>query len=171
MDIKNMDIENMNIENINVDILNIYRVNNKYYNITYNNESITINNLICHVPFGTEKYNDKLLLNIELLDTNFNNNILSKINSIEKYIIKKFPNLGLLSCVKKSKLGHLLRTHFLKNTECYILKKNNDKIIIDETNLNLADCEINLTLKGIWINDNNYGLYFAINSIKVIKFN
>lgn len=161
----------MNIENINSDMLNIYHVSKKYYNITYNNEQITIKNLICHIPFGTEKYNDKILLNIELLDTNENNNILSKINSIENNIIKKFPNLGLLSSVKKSKLGHLLRTHFLKSTECYILKKNNEKMFIDESNLNLADCELDLTLKGIWTNDNNYGLYFVINSIKVIKFN
>jgi len=161
----------MNIENINSDMLNIYHVSKKYYNITYNNEQIRINNLICHIPFGIEKYNDKILLNIELLDTNENNNILSKISSIENNIIKKFTNLGLLSCVKKSKLGHLLRTHFLKSTECYILKKNNEKMIIDESNLNLADSEIDLTLKGIWTNDNNYGLYFVINSIKVIKFN
>jgi len=161
----------MNAENIDTNMLDICRVNKKYYNITYNNEQITIKILLCHIPFGIEKYNDKILLNIELLDTNENNNILSKISSIENYIIKKIPNLGLLSCVKKSKLGHLLRTHFLKNTECYILKKNNEKMIIDESNLNLADCEINLTLKGAWTNDNNYGLYFIINSIRVIKFN
>lgn len=161
----------MNIENINYEMLNIYHVSKKYYNITYNNEQIRINKLICHIPFGTEKYNDKILLNIELLETNDNNNILSKIRSIENYIIKKFPNLGLLSCFKKSKLGNLLRTHYLKNTECYILKKNNEKMIIDETNLKLSDCEIDLTLKGIWVNDNNYGLYFVINSIKIIKFN
>lgn len=161
----------MNIVNINYDMLNIYRVNKKYYNLTYNNEQITIKNLICYIPFGIEKFNDKILLNIELLDTNDNNNILSKISSIENDIIKKFPNLGLLSCVKKSKIGHLLRTHFIKSTESYILKKNNEKIFIHESNLNLADCEIDLTLKGIWTNDNNCGLYFVINSIKVIKFN
>lgn len=161
----------MNIDNINIDSLNIYNINKKYYNILCNNEQIIINKLLCHIPFGIEKYNDKILLNIELLENNDNNNLLSKINSIENYIIKKFPNLGLLSCFKKSKLGHLLRTHFLKNTICYILKKNNEKIIIDECNLKLSDCEIDLTLKGIWINDNNYGLYFVINSIKIIKFN
>jgi hypothetical protein len=161
----------MIIENLNTNMLNISKINKKYYNITYENEQINIKNLICHIPFGIEKFNDKILLNIELLDSNENNNILSKIDSIQNIIINKFPNLGLISCIKKSKLGYLLRTHFLKSTECYILKKNNEKIIIDECNLNLSDCEIDLTLKGIWINDNNFGLYFVINSIKVIKFN
>lgn len=161
----------MNIENLNTNMLNISKINKKYYNITYENKQINIKNLICHIPFGIEKFNDKILLNIELLDSNENNNILSKIDSIQNIIINKFSNLGLISCIKKSKLGYLLRTHFLKSTECYILKKNNEKIIIDECNLNLSDCEIDLTLKGIWINDNNFGLYFVINSIKVIKFN
>lgn len=161
-----------NIFDININNLKIFNISKKYYNINDDtNKQIIINNVTCHIPFGVEKFNDKLLLNIELLESNENNNIISKIESIEKFISNKFQNLGLTSCVKKSKLGYLLRTHFLKKTECFILKKNQEKMIIDEINLNLSDAETNLTIKGIWTNDNNYGLYIVVNSVKVIKFN
>ena len=157
---------------IKLNDLQIYHSGKKYYNINDNTgKQLVINNLNAHLPFGVEKYNDKILLNIELLDTNENNNVISTIESIEKFIAKKFPNLGLSSCIKKSKLGHTIRTHFLKNTECFILKKNQEKMLIDEINLKLADSEINLTIKGIWTNDNSYGLYIIVNSVKVIKFN
>lgn len=164
----------MNIENIDIAKLSIYnpsKNSKKYFNIAHDGHQITINNLQCHIPFGVEKYNDKLLLNIELVETNENSNILSKIDSIEKLIKSKFPNFGLMPCHKKSKLGCLLRTHYTKNTECFILKKNNEKMMIDKVNLNLADCEVNLSIKGVWFNDNNCGIYITIDSIRVIKFN
>ena len=161
-----------NLLDININDLQVYHSGKKYYNINDNTgRQIIINNLNSHLPFGVEKYNDKILLNIELLDSNENNNIISIIESIENFIAKKFPNLGLSSSVKKSKLGHIIRTHFLKNTECYILKKNQEKMLIDEINLKLSDSEINLVIKGIWTNDHNYGLYIVVNSVKVIKFN
>jgi hypothetical protein len=161
-----------NLLDININDLQFYHSGKNYYNINDNmGKQIIINNLNGHLPFGVEKFNDKILLNIELLDTNENNNIISIIESIEKNISNKFPNIGLNCCVKKSKLGHIIRTHILKNTECYILKKNQEKMLIDQINLKLSDAEINLTIKGIWTNDNNYGLYIVVNSIKVIKFN
>ncbi len=160
------------IENVNVDSLIICHSRGKYYNMTDNlNQQIVIKKIECHIPFGIEKFNDKMILNIELCSSNENNNILSKIQSIENSATKKFQNLGLNSVVKKSKLGFIIRTHYLKNTDCFILKKNNEKMMIDEVNLNLSDCEADLTIKGIWTSDNYYGLYIIVNSIKVIKFN
>jgi hypothetical protein len=80
-------------------------------------------------------------------------------------------NKGILSIIKDSKLGHIIRTHLLKNTEIFILKKNGEKINLDHTNLTNSECDIKLDLKGIWLNDNNYGLYITIKSIKINKFN
>ncbi len=158
------------ISEVDILKLNIFPVNKKYYNINDSNGSQLKIKLNCHVPFGVEKFNDKLILNLELLNTNENNNIISKINSIENLLTKKINNLGLSSCIKKSKLGHLLRTHYIKNTECFITKSNGEKIHIDESNLKLTDCDVELLLKGVWLNDNNYGLYFSILNIRVLKF-
>jgi hypothetical protein len=167
----NLNNTNDDILNINSQNINVYCLNKKFWNLLYNNKiiNIHINNVL--IPFGIEKFNDKIVLNIELLDSNDNNNIISKLESIENQIEKYFKNHGLSKSLKKSKLGYILRTHYMKSTECYILKKNGEKMMIDETNLINAECEIDLSIKGIWVNDNNYGMYIIINKIKVNKFN
>jgi hypothetical protein len=159
------------ILNINTENINIFHVTKKFSNLLYYNKNINIHIDNIFIPFGIEKYNNKIILNIELIESNNNNNIISKIDSIENQLEKHFKNIGLIKSLKKSKLGYILRTHFMKLTECYILKKNEEKIIIDESNLQNTECEINLLIKGIWITENNYGLYIIINNIRVIKFN
>ena len=130
----------------------------------------------------SEKYNDKIIINIELENTNTNNNILSKLNKLEENLFNSninmnvinkniLKNKGLSSIIKQSKLGNIIRTHLLKNTEIFILKKNGEKIEIDHSNLTNSECDIKLDLKGVWLNDNNYGLYITIKSIKINKFN
>lgn len=160
-----------NILEIDTHKLSVFKSGKNFYNLCHNQKNITINIKNGFLPFGIEKFKDKIILNIELLDNNDNNNIISKLESIENEIQNNFKNMGLLKSIKKSKLGHIIRTHFQKSTECYILKKNEEKMIIDETNLTNTECDINLTIKGIWINDNNYGLYITLNNIKINKFN
>ena len=167
----NTDITDNTIININTSFIKVLYLNKKFWNLLYNNKLIDINIDNVLIPFGIEKYNDKSLLNIELIDSNNNNNIISKLDMIENEIQKYFKNIGIIKSLKKSKLGYLLRTHFLKSSECYILKKNQEKMIIDESNLQNSECEIKLTIKGIWVTENNYGLYIIVKSIKINKFN
>ena len=167
-DIKKQENE---LTNISINKILVTPLNKKFWHLLYNQKCIDININNALIPFGVEKYNDKLILNLELCETNDNNNIISKIEALENEIQKYFKNMGLAKSLKKSKLGYLVRSHYLKSTECYILKKNGEKMMIDENNLQNAECEFNLLIKGIWINDNNYGLYIIINSIKINKFN
>jgi hypothetical protein len=160
-----------NLINLPINKIIVTILNKKFWHLLYNQKCINIHLNNALVPFGVEKYNDKLILNLELFETNENNNIISKIEALENEIQKYFKNMGLTKSLKKSKLGYLVRSHYLKSTECYILKKNGEKMMIDENNLQNAECEFNLLIKGIWINDNNYGLYIIINSIKINKFN
>ena len=167
----NTDNTDNTLININTSFIKVLYLNKKFWNILYNNKLIDINIDNVLIPFGIEKYNDKMVLNIELIDSNNNNNIISKLDMIENEIQKYFKNIGLIKSLKKSKLGYLLRTHYMKLSECYILKKNQEKMIIDESNLQNAECELKLSIKGIWVNDNNYGLYITVSSIKINKFN
>ncbi len=163
--------ESCNIIDVLTDKIFASLYSKKFWKLNYNFKNINIYLSNVLISFGVEKYNYKLLLNVELFDNNINNNIISKLESIEKYIHKFFNNLGLTTCVKKSKLGHIVRTHMAKTTEIYILKKNNEKMMIDESNLQNAECEIHAEIKGIWVTENNYGLYIVLKSIKVNKFN
>jgi hypothetical protein len=160
-----------NIININTKFINVVKSGKNFYSIFYNVNLIEINLKNVFIPFGTEKFNNKLILNIELLDSNETNNIISKIESIENEISNNFKNLGLMKCSKKSKLGYLLRTHITNSTKCYILKKDDSKLYIDIINTKNSECDIKLKIKGIWTTDNNYGLYITIDDININKFN
>lgn len=172
-------MELTNIENTQLCSINI--INKNFFILQYNKNNILIdlNNVI--LPFGSEIYNDKLILNIELENDNINNNILSKLEKLEQNIqsvnidmlhINKNLILtkGLNSVIKPSKLGHIIRTHLAKNTDIFILKKNGEKMIIDHNNLTNSVCDIKLYIKGIWLTNNNYGLYITVQSIKINKF-
>lgn len=173
----------MDLININdISTCNMYIGAKNFYIIQNNNFNIEINLQNVLLPFGSEKYNDKIIINIELENNNINNNIISKLNKLEENIANCEINMnminknllktkGILSILKQSKLGNIIRTHLLKNTEIYILKKNGEKIDIDHSNLVNSECDIKLDLKGIWLNDNNYGLYITIKTIKINKFN
>lgn len=169
----------LDIESINK--VNLFIGSKNFYILQHNNKNIEIKLENVYLPFGSEKYNDKLIINFELENTNTNNNIISKLTGLENNIKDGniiFDNMnkniilskGLTPNIKKSKLGHIIRTHLLKNTEIYILKKNGEKMFIDDSNLQNATCDAILDLKGIWSNENNYGLYITIKSIKITKF-
>ena len=169
-------------ESINTKKLKGILKNKKFINILEDTHQIrlTLNNVL--LPFGTEKYNDKNIINIELeKDNNTHNNYISILDSIENKVKNKEINLDInalqnlinktfLPTMKTSKLGYLLRTHLLSSTEIFILKKNNDKLLIDSSNLNNSTCNLSLLLKGMWITESNYGLYWEINSIQVLSF-
>lgn len=172
----------MNI--IDIDLNNkcrLYIGSKNFYVLQKDNLNIEIRLDNVYLPFGSEKYNDNIIVNFELENTNNNNNILSKLGGLENNIKNGdiiFENInkniilskGQNSIIKKSKLGHIIRTHLLKNTEIYIIKKNGEKMFIDHTNLQNAYCDAILDLKGIWLNENSYGFYITIKSIKINKF-
>ena len=154
----------------------------KFGILTYDNKPIDINLLNVLLPFGCEKFNDKLILNVELENSNQNNNILSILSQIEENLknkniksniqtINNICNKGFNSILKKSKLGTIIRSHILKNTDIFIKKKNGEKMIIDYTNLINTNCNVDLLLQGFWINDNTFGLYIVVKSIEILKFN
>ncbi len=155
---------------------------NKFGTLTFNKNAIhiTLTNIL--LPFGCEKFNDKLILNIELENNNENNNILSKLGNLEENLKNQklqsnlqtnnnIKNKGFISVLKQSKLGTIIRTHLLKNTEIFIKKKDEEKLYLDYTNIQNTNCNINALIQGFWINNNTYGLYIVVNNIEIIKFN
>ena len=155
--------------------------NKKFINVLDGSQivKLTLNNVL--LPFGVEKYNDKNIINLELENNNnTHNNYISVIDAIENKVKNKDINIDInchqnlinktfLPTFKKSKLGYLLRTHLLSNTEIYILKKNNDKMLIDSSNLSNATCDLTISLKGIWIKDDSYGLYWSLSECEIVK--
>lgn len=161
--------------------LNITTFNKNFMRCLINNENLKFNISNVYLPFGGEKYNDKIIINIELDNQNVHNNIVSKLDTIDNKIIEKeyiadtqsqyiLTTRGYMKSLKPSKCGYIQRTHLLKTSEIYIERKNGEKINLDYTNLEKSYCDIEIQLKGIWLTENNYGLYWIINSIKVIKF-
>lgn len=154
-------------------------------NINLTNSSpiikIKLNNIF--IPFGLEKFNNKHILNLEF-DKNINthNNYISVLTSLENKIINKtyeteinvesnLVNKSFTKSIKDSILGFILRTHLSDSTEIFILKKDLSKMPIEKENLKGTNVNIELTLKGLWINDEKYGLYWNVNNIQIIKFN
>ena len=124
---------------IDTSTCNIFVGTKNFYILQNNNLNIEINLNNVLLPFGSEKYNDKIIINIELENTNTNNNILSKLNKLEENLFNSninmnvinkniLKNKGLSSIIKQSKLGNIIRTHLLKNTEIFILKKNGENM-------------------------------------------
>ena len=135
------------------------------------------------LPFGVEKFNNKYILNLEFEKTsNIHNNYISTLQLFEKNILEKkyeseiniesiLINKKFLSSLKDSKLGNILRTHISDSTSVFILKKDSSKMEIDKENLKGTTTNIEITLKGLWINNDTYGFYWNINSIQITKFN
>lgn len=168
-------------ELIKINKLTITSFNKNFMRCFINNENLKLLLTNVYLPFGGEKYNDKIIINIELDNQNLHNNIISKLDTLDNKIIEKeydaditsthiLNTRGYLKSLKQSKCGYIQRTHLLKNTEIYIEKKNGERIIFDYTNLEKSYCDIEIQLKGIWLTENNYGLYWVVNSIKVLKF-
>lgn len=156
--------------------------NKKFVNIFCPLETIRIKLENVFIPFGVEKYNNKYILNLEFDKSNIHNNYISTLSNLENKIINKkyetevniescLVNKKFISCLKTSILGHILRTHISDSTEVFILKKDSSKMPIDKENLKGTNVNIELTLKGIWINDDIFGFYWNVNNVQIIKFN
>ena len=159
--------------------------NKRFINCLADNTTIRLKLNNIYLPFGKVVYNSKEIINIELINSNNeHNNYLSFLLKLEERIKNKnitadinvlqlMVNKTFIPTLKESKLGYILRTHLSNSTEIYIEKKDKSKFLITSDNLKNSECDINLILKGIWINNdiNSYGLLWEINDIKVNKFN
>ena len=135
------------------------------------------------LPFGVESFNNKYILNLEFeSSSNLHNNYISTLSTFEKKILEKkyeteinieslLINKKFLSSIKDSKLGKIVRAHISDSTNVFILKKDSSKMNIDKENLKGTSTNIELTLKGLWVNDNSYGFYWNVNSVQITKFN
>ena len=155
--------------------------NKNFITMTNNNDAITFKIMNALFPFGIEEYKGKRILNCEIsIDKNSTYNILADLNSIELMVKKhEFNNApinviqsvrekGFMPAIKKSLNGTIIRTH-ISSPDIYILKKNGDKMFIDEINLKGATGIITLTLNGIWLTEDNFGLLFMIKDIQITK--
>lgn len=129
------------------------------------------------LPFGTEEYQGKQILNMEL-DNEKHNNYLSRLEFIENKIeeanfdpniINILKNKTFTPTIKSSLKGKTLRTHLIKHTNIYINLKNGNRMDIDSTNLKNCTANILIELKGIWITGTNFGLFWNVKDINVTK--
>jgi hypothetical protein len=135
------------------------------------------------LPFGVESFNNKYILNLEFeSSSNLHNNYISTLLTFEKKILEKkyeteinieslLINKKFVSSIKDSKLGKIVRAHISDSTNVFILKKDSSKMNIDKENLKGTSTNIELTLKGLWVNDDSYGFYWNVNSVQITKFN
>ena len=145
-----------------------------FINVLSENKKIkfNLNNIV--IPFGVEIYNQKEIVNIEIQPKNNESyNYISIIESIENKIknssLVMIKNKNLITSIKDSKYGKILRTHLIKDPEIYIKSKSDTKINLMKTNLKNSESNVNISLKGIWIKDESYGLYWSLSECEIIK--
>jgi hypothetical protein len=168
---------------INLQNLQLTQKSKLFFILLCNNSILNFNIELCNIPFGLESYLNKNIINIELLNTNnIHHNIISKIQSLENSISSQsyiseinvkqnLSNKTFSKSLKESKLGFILRTHPKTNIETYIKKKDLTKMFIDINNIGNTTSNIEVFVKGVWMNDTSYGLYWGINYIQIVKFN
>jgi hypothetical protein len=152
-----------------------FNIKNKaFVNVLSDNKKIkfTLNNIV--IPFGVEIYNCKEIINIEIQPKNNESyNYISIIESIENKIknskLDILKNKNLIPSIKDSKYGKILRTHLIKDPEIYIKSKTDTKINLMKTNLKNSESNVIISLKGIWIKDDTYGLYWSLSECEIIK--
>ena len=175
--------ENTEHKEIKVDDYDFKKINYKvvknFIIMSYDNSELKflLNN--CVFPFNDmAKYEEGDILNIELLsESNTTYNQLSKLESYQQHLINlnlpfnikyKLAGKGYVPSIKKSLMGHTIRTHF-KDGSTYIEKKDGEKIIVDNSMIHTSGGDVNIKLKGIWFNDNSYGLYWVSDSVRLTK--
>ncbi len=152
-----------------------FQVKNKgFVNVLSENKKIkfSLNNVV--IPFGVEIYNSKEIVNIEIQPKNNESyNYISIIESIENKIenskLDILKNKNLIPSIKDSKYGKILRTHLVNDPEIFIKSKTDSKINLMKTNLKNSESNVNISLKGIWIKDESYGLYWSLSCCEIIK--
>jgi len=167
---------------INIQKLQLNQKSKLFFILLCDNSIIKINIAQCNIPFGIENFSNKNILNIELLNTNnAHHNILSKIQALESAISthsyiaeinvkQNLSNKIFNKSLKESKLGFLLRTHPKTNMEIYIKKKDQSKMFIEKSNIINTTSNVEIYLKGIWVNDTSYGIYWGVDYVEISKF-
>lgn len=157
--------------------------NKNFIGVTKNNKPIEFKLENVHFPFGVEKYNNKEILNIEFSnDNNEHYNIFSELNSLEHEIsteiekcnniklVKDIENKGLMTSVKKSIMGYIIRTHFGYIDPYYTNEKLNRNINISKSELVKSYGNATIILNGVWHTGNNYGLLWKTTDLQITKF-
>ena len=157
-----------------IDKLQLQIKNKTFINVLTDNKKIkfTLNNVV--IPFGVEIYNQKEIVNIEIQPKNNElYNYISIIESIENKIktstIDILKNKNLIPTIKDSKYGKILRTHLSNDPEIYIKSKSDSKINLMKTNLKKSESNVTISLKGIWLKDESYGLFWSLSVCEIIK--
>lgn len=158
---------------------NIYIKKNKnmFKIVDENNKKFILLSPKMYVPFGTENYGKKIILNLEFSYLEKNNvmyNFYSTIKSLDSLlkILKSIDDIDLtnyeyISCIKErpEKYSSLLRTN---------IKKYGKKIITniesDDKSKTLYEIKNNyvkvlLELDGLWIWNNKYGVNWVVKTI------
>jgi len=154
-----------------------YQIKNKtFINILSSNKKLTfsLNNII--IPFGVEIYNTKEIVNLEIQPKNNESyNYISIIESIENKIknshLDMIKTKNLIPSIKESKYGKILRTHLITKPDIYIKSKLDTKINLMKSNLKNSETNVIITLKGIWLNNDSYGLYWSLSECEIKKMN
>jgi hypothetical protein len=126
------------------------------------------------IPFGVEIYNSKEIVNVEIQPKdNVQYNYISEIESLENNIkeskLQTLKDKNFISTFKESKYGKILRTHLIRDPEIYIKTKNDSKMTLAKSNIKNTTSNVKISLKGIWIKDNSYGLYWSLSECEIIK--
>lgn len=151
------------------------------YAITHNEKRVNIKIKKCYLPFGIEKYKNKIILNLEIFPDGNNEhfNIFNLIKDLE-HNMRELPNneycpkklkadIGereYSKILKKRENSYLVRTHVVKNLD---IKKKLGGI---EFPLQLSDLtkmfvDVTIELCILWVNETNYGITFHVKSIVV----
>jgi hypothetical protein len=128
-----------------------------------------------YIPFGIEFYNKKQVLNIELYPkkNNLHNNIISSISTFEKNLMENFSknpeysNLTFHSSLKESKKHVHLRTYCAPSMSTFTIIKN-EKINIIQSSIKSNNCDIELDLGTMWVNNTNYGIIWYVKQIQIV---
>ena len=159
-----------------VNNLNFQIKNKSFVNVLTENKKIKfiLNNIV--IPFGVEIYNQKEIVNLEIQPKNNESyNYISIIESIENKI--KTSNLDILNnknfitSIKDSKYGKILRTHLISDPDIFIKSKTDNKINLMKSNLKNSQSNVTISLKGIWIKNESYGLLWSLSECELIKLN
>lgn len=152
-----------------------YQIKNKnFINVLFETKKIKfeLNGVV--IPFGVEIYNSKEIVNVEIQPKdNVQYNYISEIESLENKIkeskLQVLKDKNFIPTFKESKYGKILRTHLISDPEIYIKTKNDSKMTLAKTNIKNTISNVKLSLKGIWLKDDSYGLYWSLSECEIIK--
>ena len=149
-------------------------------------KEIKIQSSILNIPFGIEDYNNKKIINLELMNIKSNKDVYrmySEIKSIELFfenfiknseiidrdlpnnLLDDIKNKSFISCIKdRENSNALFRVHIKKIKRKYltVFKKKNSEILYN--NIKGEKGIFIICLKSLWISNDNYGLIWSLDS-------